>query len=230
MTTHPALLGLIDSAMYDIYRIALNPKKSLRLSDKLSHFITDLASHPDLPDDVVDHIQGEAISPHYGTLELTELEVRLRLTELIDTHLWEDIPYGHVVDMLIQWLKDEDVKFKPGANETARPLHPDASVAKEIYDNILDEDSWQDYTSVGIVFLAHTLNSDTEEIPKDLEDDVIAHAVPRDESHLDITMAEAKRRISTMLYNNAFDEGQDIDNAIEALIGWILDAGVRFKN
>lgn len=230
MTTHPALLGLIDDAMYNIYKIALNPKKSLQLSDNLSHFITDLVSHPDLPDDVIDHIQGEAISPHYGTLELTELEVRLRLTELIDTHLWEDIPYGHMVDMLIQWLKDEDVKFKPGISETARPIHPDASVAKEIYDNMLDEDGWQDYTSVGIVFLAHTLNSDTEEIPKELEDDIIAHAVPRDASHLDITIAEARRRIATLLYNNAFDEDQDIDIAIEVLIGWVLDAGVRFKN
>lgn len=230
MTTHPALLGLIDGAVYDIYKIALNPKKDLRLSDNLSYFITDLANHPDLPDDVVDHIQGEVISAHYDTLELTELEVRLRLTELIDTHLWEDIPYGHVVDMLIKWLKDEDVKFKPGADETASLIHPDAMVAKEIYDNILNENSWQDYTSTGIVFLAHTLNSDTEEIPKDLQADIIAHAVPHNASHLDITMAEAKHRITTLLYNNAFDEDQDIDNAIEELIGCVLDAGVRFKS
>lgn len=230
MSTHKALLGLIDDAIDDIYTVALNPENELKLLDNLAFFVTDLAKYPGLPDDVIEHIKAEVISPHFRLLELSELEARLRLTELIDTHLWEDIPYGHVVDMLIQWLKDENVKFKPGVDETARPTHPDAMVAKEIYDNILDENSWQDYTSTGIVFLAHTLNSDTEEIPKDLEDDVIAHAVPHNASHLDITMAEAKRRIATLLYNNAFDDDQDIDNAVERLIGWILDVGIRFKN
>lgn len=127
MDTNPAIKGLVADAVYEIYRYVFNPpRKNRDLPDNIGFFITDLNKNLRLPEDVIEAIKSEAISPHYLTVNITREDAVKRMLKVVNDSAFEDGDYEPLVKMLMSWLDQEGTQFRidtqtrtPGAVLTA---------------------------------------------------------------------------------------------------------------